>query len=270
MKKNYFVTPYVLWSLVFIVVPLIMIVYFSLYSTGEFSLEYIKGALSKEYLSLMWRSVYLALICTVFCLALGYPVAYILSQMKSKIRGILLFLVIAPMWMNFLLRTYAWKTLLEKEGLLNRLLELLNLPQVELLYSPAAVVMGMIYNFLPFMILPIYTVLSKLDKSVLEASYDLGASKAKTFTKVILPLSMPGVVSGITMVFMPAVTTFVISSLLGGSNNFLIGDIIQRYFKEFDNPGMGSALSVVLLVMILICIAVTSKYDKEGQGGGLL
>ncbi len=269
MKKNYFAAPYFVWSLIFIVVPLIMIVYFSLFSAGEFSLEHIKAVFSRDYLVLMWRSVYLALICTIFCLVLGYPVAYILSQIKSKSRGILLFLVIAPMWMNFLLRTYAWKTLLEKNGLINKFLELLNLPQLELLYSNEAVVMGMIYNFLPFMILPIYTVLSKMDKHVLEASYDLGASKVKTFTKVIFPLSMPGVASGITMVFMPAVTTFVISTLLGSANSYLIGNAIQKQFTDYNNWGMGSALSVVLLVMILISIAITSKYDKEGQGGGL-
>lgn len=246
-----------------------MIVYFSLFSTGEFSLEHIQAVFSKDYIVLMWRSIYLALICTAFCVLLGYPVAYILSNLKAKSQSILLFLVIAPMWMNFLLRTYAWKTLLEKNGLINRLLEYVNLPQLEMLYSNEAVVMGMIYNFLPFMILPIYTVLSKMDKSVLEASYDLGASRAKTFLKVILPLSMPGVASGITMVFMPAVTTFVISTLLGSANSYLIGNAIQKQFTDYNNWGMGSALSVVLLVLILISVAITSKSDKEGQGGGL-
>jgi len=189
----------------------------------------------------------------------------IVSRANPKVRGMLLMFLIVPMWMNFLLRTYAWMSILSPNGFLNRLLELVGLPKLEIMPGKTAVLLGMIYNFLPFMILPIYTVLSKIDKQYLEAANDLGANKARTFFKIILPLSVPGVVSGITMVFLPAVSTFVISGLLGGGKTPLIGDLIEQQFMWEGNWHFGSSLSIILMVMILISMAIMSRIDRNGK-----
>lgn len=193
--------------------------------------------------------------------------AMILASIEEKKRNILVLLFIVPMWMNFLLRTYAWMTLLGKQGLINRLLEFLNLPTLNLLYNNGAVVLGMVYNFLPFMVLPIYTVLSKIDKSIIEAAEDLGSDRVTVFKKIIFPLSIPGVVSGITMVFMPAVSTFVISRLLGGNRYMLIGNLIEQQFLTVYDWHFGSAISIIMMIMILIAMAFMERFDKDKEGG---
>ena len=211
-------SPYIVWSTLFIVIPLIIIVFFSFTqetaSGYSFTLENFKRVLNSQYVSVFRRSLVLAFQSTVLCLILGYPVAYLISKMKSNRRNILIMLFIVPMWMNFLLRTYAWLPILGKNGVINNFLSAIGLNTINILYTDAAVLLGMVYNFLPFMILPIYTVLIKMDNSLIDAAADLGANKRQIFTRVIFPLSMPGVITGITMVFMPAVSTFVISRLL--------------------------------------------------------
>ncbi|MBR4878304.1 MAG: ABC transporter permease [Clostridia bacterium] len=238
---------------------------------GDFTLENFTRFFNfsdPTYLKVLWRSIYLAAISTVICLLLGYPMAYILSRLPNRVRGILSFLFVLPMWMNFLLRTYAWMTLLERTGIINTFLTNLGLPTWDIMYTQGAVILGNVYNFLPFMILPIYNVLVKIDKSVLEASADLGGDSGVTFRKVILPLSIPGVISGISMTFMPAVTTFVISKLLGGGQNALIGDLIENQFKVTGDWGFGSAMSVVLMILILGAMQIMQRYEDENDGSG--
>lgn len=272
MKKTSSAYPYALWALLFTVIPLVMVLVYSIYDmeAGKFTLEYITKVFDPFYLKIILNSFKIAFYCTVICLVIGYPVSMILAMTTFKRKDTLLFLVIAPMWMNFLLRTYAWLTILETNGIINRFLSLFGLGPYQLLYNEGAVMLGMVYNYLPFMILPIYTVLTKLDNSILQASYDLGANKAQTFLKVIFPLSMPGVFSGIAMVFMPAVTTFVITKLLGGGQHNMIGNIIEEQFMLTGNWGFGSALSLVLIIVILVSMAVSEKINPEdSQGGGL-
>jgi spermidine/putrescine transport system permease protein len=202
-------------------------------------------------------------------LALGYPLAMILASKEMSRKNFLILLFVLPMWMNFLLRTYAWMTLLERKGLINTFLSYINLPPLEILYTNEAVVLGMIYNFLPFMVLPIYSVLRKIDPYVIEAAEDLGANSLTVFLKVIFPLSLPGVVSGITMVFMPAVSTFVISRLLGGGQFTLIGNLIEQQFLTVGDWNFGSALSIVMMILILFSMAAMARYEKDYEGGGL-
>lgn len=264
--------PYSVWMAIFIVVPLILVLLYS-FTEGDirnlaalrFSTRSYERVLEPIYLKVIVNSFVLATISTLCCLVLGYPVAMIVSRVNPKVRGMLLMFLIVPMWMNFLLRTYAWMSILSPNGFLNRLLELVGLPKLEIMPGKTAVLLGMIYNFLPFMILPIYTVLSKIDKQYLEAANDLGANKARTFFKIILPLSVPGVVSGITMVFLPAVSTFVISGLLGGGKTPLIGDLIEQQFMWEGNWHFGSSLSIILMVMILISMAIMSRIDRNGK-----
>ncbi|AFS77969.1 spermidine/putrescine transport system permease protein PotB [Gottschalkia acidurici 9a] len=261
--------------LIFIIVPLLLVLLFSL--TDESALEAGKIKITLDnfkrfydplYLNILKRSVILAVVSTVACLILGYPMALILSRQEPRVRNILSLLFILPMWINFLLRTYAWMTLLSKNGIINSFLSFIGLPTLNLMYNDGAVLLGMIYNFLPFMILPIYSVLIKLDDSLIEASYDLGGNKANTFRKVIFPLSLPGVITGITMVFMPAVSTFVISKLLGGGKYVLIGNLVERQFLAADDWHFGSAISIVMMVMILIAMGITAKYDNDREGDG--
>ena len=276
MKKSVSAYPYVLWAILFTVIPLIMVLFYSVYdqATGTFTLHFIQKCFDPLYLKVILYSFKLALYCTVLCLVIGSPVAMILAKTSFKQKNTLLFLVIAPMWMNFLLRTYAWLTILENNGIINKILEFFNLGPYQLLYNEGAVLLGMVYNYLPFMILPIYTALSKQDKNIIQASYDLGATKIQTFRKVELPLSMPGVYSGIAMVFMPAVTTFVISKLLGGGQQMLIGNIIEKQFMEVSSTSsFGGALSRILIILILVSMAVSNKLnpdDNSSEGGGLI
>lgn len=273
MKKMKILSyPYSVWMAIFIVVPLFLVLLYS-FTDGDihnladlrFSFESYKRVLEPIYLKVIMNSFVLAAVSTLFCLVLGYPVALIVARANPKVRGMLVMFLIVPMWMNFLLRTYAWMSILSPNGFLNRVLELVGLPRLEIMPGRTAVLLGMIYNFLPFMVLPIYTVLSKIDKNVIEAADDLGANKIKTFLRVILPLSIPGVVSGITMVFLPAVSTFVISGLLGGGKTPLIGDLIEQQFMWEGNWHFGSSLSIILMVMILLSMAIMSRLDKNDQ-----
>ena len=266
-------SPYIVWSTLFIVIPLIIIVFFSFTqetaSGYSFTLENFKRVLNSQYISVFKRSLILAFESTVLCLILGYPVAYFISKMKSNKRNILIMLFIVPMWMNFLLRTYAWLPILGKNGVINNFLSAIGLNTINILYTDAAVLLGMVYNFLPFMILPIYTVLIKMDNSLIDAAADLGANKRQIFTKVIFPLSMPGVITGITMVFMPAVSTFVISRLLGGGQYMLLGNLIETQFTTVGDWNFGSALAIFMMIIILISMAIMNKFEgTESMEGG--
>lgn len=262
--------PYVIWSLIFIVAPILIILILSFFKTtnGEtiFSLDNYKKILNPTYLNIFLHSIVLAFISTVLCLILGYPVAYIISKYNLKKRNILILLFILPMWMNFLIRTYAWMAILNTNGILNNILGIFGISPVKFLYTEGAVLLGMVYNFLPFMVIPIYTVLIKLDQTLIEASYDLGATKFQTFKKVIFPLSLPGVISGITMVFMPAVSTFVISRLLGGSKYLLVGNLIEQEITTVGDWNLGSSLAIFMMILILISMAFMTKYEKKYAG----
>ncbi|HIU43683.1 MAG TPA: ABC transporter permease [Candidatus Ventrousia excrementavium] len=274
--------PYSVYALIFIVAPILLILLYSFQDTGgAWTLENYARFFDFSdpvYLKVLWRSIKLAVISTVICLILGYPMAYILSKLSPRVRGTIAFLFVLPMWMNFLLRTYSWMSLLERTGLINTFIEWLNgllpaaiqIPALNIMYTQWAVVLGNVYNFLPFMILPIYTVLIKIDRSLIEAAQDLGASRGRVFLKVIFPLSLPGVVSGISMTFMPAVTTFVISRLLGGGQNALIGDVIENQFKVVGDWGFGSAMSVILMILILVTMGVIRRFESDKTGRSVL
>ena len=272
MKRKNFAYPYLVWMIIFIFSPMLLIAYYAFTSNGAFTLASITGAFDPMYMEVLVRSVWMALRATVFCLLLGYPVAYMLSRMRKTTAAILSVFFIVPMWMNFLLRTYAWQVLLDGKGIINTILAFLGLPAQSILYTESAVLLGMVYNFLPFMILPIYTVLMKMDNAHIEAARDLGANGWQTFFKVVFPLSVPGVISGITMVFIPAITTFAISRLLGGGMFMMYGDLIENQFLIADNWNSGSALSFILLVLVLISMAIMRKAERAAgeEGGGML
>lgn len=274
MKKYSYV--YALWAAIFIVFPIILIFMYSFngsssmgFENFEFSLANYKSFFEPLYLKILGISVGVALLSTVVCLLIGYPVAYIIANLKPSIRQNVILLFIIPMWMNFLLRTYAWLTILGNNGILNKAFALIGLGPFDLMYNMNAVMIGMIYNFLPFMVLPIYTILLKIDKNLLDAASDLGANRFKVFTKVILPLSLPGVYTGITMVFIPAISTFVISNLLGGHNIYLIGNLIDQQFSFTGNWGFGSAVSMILIFILLIIMGVNKIFDKNHEGGNI-
>ena len=253
-----FAGPYIVWMLIFIFSPMLLIFYYAFTGDGGFTLDNLIAAAELGNLRVLLDSIRLALYTTVLCLVVGYPVAYLLSRMKKATATLLSVFFIVPMWMNFLLRTYAWKVLLGAF--------------TDILYTEAAVLLGMVYNFLPFMILPIYTVLMKLDKSYIEAANDLGANGAKTFLRVVLPLSISGIVSGITMVFIPSTTTFAISQLLGGGKTMLYGDLIYMRFITEQAWSAGSALAIILMVCVLLSMAVMRRAERAGgreaEGGG--
>ena len=275
-KRALFAVPYVGWMALFVVAPIVMVVLYAFTAaSGGFTLE--NFARIGGYAVVFTRSFQLALIATVICLLIGYPVAYMISREGPRFQRVAMMLVMLPMWMNFLLRTYSWMSILENTGLLNRffsaigLFSLINrLFGVQLEYFPmintqGAVVLGMVYNYLPFMILPIYSVIEKLDVSLIEAARDLGANSAGVFRKVIFPLSLPGVLSGVTMVFVPSVSTFAISKLLGGNNELLLGDLIeQQFLGTAYNPYLGSAIALVMMVIVVVCMAVMNFFG-EGE-----
>lgn len=266
-SKKLLAGPYLFWTVSFIIIPLLMIVYYGLTNkNGHFTLENLAKITTPENLKALGLALLLSLVSTMICLLLAYPLAMFLSEMSVNQTSFIVLIFILPMWMNFLLRTLAWQTLLEKNGVINSILAFLHLPGQSLINTPYAIILGMVYNFLPFMVLPIYNVLSKIDKDVIFAARDLGASNAQTFSKIILPLSVPGIISGITMVFVPALTTFVISDLLGGSKILLIGNVIEQEFKQGSNWNAGSGLSLVLMIFIILSMALIAKYDKEGEG----
>ena len=263
MKTKYISAPYILWMTVFIFVPLCLVLYFAFTNpSGNFTLANLSELAG--YTPVFLRSILLAAVATVICLAIAYPISYMLSRMKPSSQKLALMLIILPMWMNFLLRTYAWMSLLERNGLINRFLGLFGIGPFNMINTQGAVVLGMIYNYLPFMIMPLYATMVKIDHSLIEAAQDLGGNIFDVLTKVLLPLSMPGITTGITMVFVPSCSTFIISRMLGGGSNLMIGDLIEMQFLGNSyNPHLGSAMSLVLMVLVLLCMSVTNGFATE-------
>lgn len=262
LKSKLVSFPYLIWMVVFIVAPLALVAYFAFTNeSGAFTFNNILqiGKYGATFVSSIW----LAFIATVICLVLGFPISYFISRMDEKKQSIMLMLVMLPMWMNFLLRTYAWMTLLEKNGLINRFFGLFGLGPFEMINTQGAVVLGMVYNYLPFIILPLYSVMTKIDNSLIHAAQDLGASPSRVLGKVLIPLAVPGITTGITMVFVPSVSTFIISKMLGGGSTQLIGDLIEMQFLGGSyNPHLGSALSLVLMLIVLLCMSITNRFDE--------
>ena len=269
MKRSWFAYPYALWMLLFTIAPMIFVVVFAFTGDNGLTLENLAAVVQSVYLKILWHSLYLALLCTVICLLIGYPAAYFLASRDFSRNKTLFVLFLLPMWMNFLLRTYAMMSLMEDTGIINTLLKAMGLQPIEMIGTEGAVLVGMVYNFLPFMVLPIHTSLKKMDRRVIEAAEDLGANPLEVFKRVVFPLSIPGVISGITMVFMPAVTTFAISRLLGSGRFMLYGDVIEKQFLELNNWNFGSALSLVMMVLIIISISLLNKADPKHEGGAV-
>lgn len=276
MKK--FSLIYLFWGLVFIVFPLFLILAHAFSANTDladfvFTLDNFSRFFEPLYVKILITSLVLAGVSTIFCLLIGYPVAYIISQMREKVRNNMILVFIIPMWMNFLLRTYAWLTLLGNKGLINKFIGLFGWGPWDLMYNSKAIMIGMVYNFLPFMVLPIYTVLLKMDKKLIEAAKDLGANDFEVFIKVILPLSLPGIYTGITMVFIPAISTFVVPNLLGGNNFYLIGNLIEKQFTFTGDWGFGSAISMILIVIMLLILLLPKLFNGKVKtneiGGGL-
>ncbi|MBQ8788819.1 MAG: ABC transporter permease [Oscillospiraceae bacterium] len=263
IKSRYPAFPYIVFMAIFIVVPLIMVAYFAFTtSSGEFTIQNIIRV--GDYVPVIIKSLFLAFVATVICLGLGYPFAYIMSRKTSNIRRTMFMLIMLPMWMNFLLRTYSWMTILENNGLLNRFLGIFGIGPFEMINTQGAVVLGMVYDYLPFMIVPLYTVMMKMDHSLLQAAQDLGANPFQVFINVILPQTMQGIKTGITMVFVPSVSTFVISRMLGGGSELMVGDLIEMQFGSNNyNPNLGSAISLVLMIIVLICMSVMNQFDSD-------
>lgn len=295
VRRPLFSAPYALWMIVFTVIPCLLIGYYAFTDkAGAFTLDNFKNFwdsnydMNKQMLDLgvdpatlgfgrgtvnvdtLVYSLWMAFLCTIICLLLGYPAAHVMADREFKLGPTIIVLFIIPMWMNFLLRTIAWMTLLEDNGLINNILDWLGIGRRQLMYNSGAVLLGMVYNYLPFMVFPIYNALNKMDVKYSEAAMDLGANKWKTFLRVTVPLSLPGVISGITMVFMPSVTTFFIPRVLGGGNTEMFGDLIERTFLTADNWNVGSALSMIMMVLILLSLGLLRKVDPEGEGGSMI
>lgn len=259
--------PYLVWTVLFIIAPLVMVAYYAFTDkSGSFSLDSV--AQIPSYLPTILLSVIYGLVATVICLLIGYPFAYIFTKFSQRKQSTMLLLVMLPMWMNFLIRTYSWMTILGDSGIINTVLTAIGLEPVKLINTGGAVILGMVYNFLPYMILPIYSVLSKLDHSLVEAAQDLGSNRFHVFKKVVLPLSLPGVLSGVTMVFVPCVSTFYITQKLGGGQIVLIGDVIETQFQSANNYNLGAALSFVLMILILICLGVMNYFGADDSNDG--
>lgn len=259
--------PYFVWSVLFIIAPLIMVAYYAFTDkTGAFSLDSISQISS--YIPTILLSVLYGFAATVICLVIGYPFAYIFSKFSAKRQQMMVLLVMLPMWMNFLIRTYSWMTILGDTGIINSFLTAVGLEPAKLINTGGAVILGMVYNFLPYMILPIYSILSKMDKSLIEAAQDLGSDRFTVMRRVIMPLSVPGVLSGITMVFVPCVSTFYITQKLGGGQIVLIGDVIETQFQSANNYNLGAALSFVLMIMILICLGIMNYFGADDKNDG--
>lgn len=274
MKKNSLAqklcaAPHILWSAIFIVVPLLMVLYYAFTDkTGAFTFSNITRL--GDYTTTFLRSLWFGIVATIICLVIAYPFAYIISKLKLKTQSTMVMLIMVPMWMNFLLRTYSWMTLLEDSGVINSILGKLGIGPFHMINTSGAVILGMVYNFLPYMILPIYSVMTKLDNSLVEAAHDLGANKLQVLKNVIFPSTISGVVSGITMVFVPSVSTFYISQKLGGGSFALVGDIIEMQFQVSNNFNFGAALSLVLMILILICMAFMNKFGDTEDAGGMV
>lgn len=262
MKNNKLLAcPYIVWMILFTIIPLGIVFYYALTDsiTGQFTLANLAGM--GTYLPIFLRSIWLSLFASLICLVIGYPVAYSLASAAPERQRFLYMLVMLPMCMSFLLRTLAWVALLDDTGIINGLISSLGLQPLPLIRTDGAVVLGMVYNYLPYMIMPLYSVLVKLDPRLTEAAEDLGCTPAQVFTQVTLPLSVPGIISGFTMVFVPAVSTFYISQKMGSAGTTLIGDVIESQFKAAYNPNLGAALSLVLMVMVLVCVAVMNRFS---------
>ena len=274
MKSRAASAPFTVWMLLFTVVPLAMVVWFA-FTDGEGSFTFDNILVIGENLDILGRSILLGGISTVICLLLAYPLAYSISRVTERVQQTMVMIIMLPMWMNFLLRTYAWMSILENNGFINQFLRLIGILQegqsITMINTQGAVVLGMVYNFLPFMVLPLYSVMAKLDNRIIEAAQDLGSNGWQVFRRIVLPLSVPGILSGITMVFVPAVSTFVITKLLGGSKVMMIGDKIENMFiGQYQNYNVGASLSLVLMVLILLCMALMSMVDKgDDEMGGM-
>ena len=267
IKNKWTAAPYLVWMAIFVIVPLLMVIYYALTNdAGQFTLENI--FMIGRYSSVYGRSLLLAAEATIICLIVAFPVGYFLSRLDGNKQHIMLMLLMLPMWMNFLLRTYAWMTLLENNGLINRLLGVFGIGPFHMINTSGAVVLGMVYNYLPYMILPLYTAMTKIDQSIVEAAQDLGANTRRIVTRVLIPMSTPGIATGITMVFVPSVSTFVISRMLGGGSTLLIGDLIElQFLGNSYNFHVGSAMSLVLMVIVLLCMSFTSSFDESEMEG---
>ena len=263
-------TPYILWMLVFTLIPLGVVGYYALTDPDTGALTLNNLAQIMEYLPVLWKSICYSLISAFICLLMGYPVAYFIAHRGPTAQKILYMLVMLPMCMSFLLRTLAWVGLLQDTGIINTLLGKLGIGPIPMIRTPGAVILGMVYNYLPYMILPLYAIIVKIDPRLIEAAEDLGCNGFQTFKKVTLPLSMPGILSGITMVFVPAVSTFYISQKLGGTETLLIGDVIERQFKQAYNPNVGAALSLVLMALVFICTGIMNRLGGDEEGGGVV
>ena len=270
MRTKSAAVPYVFWMAVFVVIPLVLIVVYAFTNfDGEFTLENFDNI--DVFLQVFGNSVVLALIATAICLLIAYPFSYFLAQEGPIFRKVAMLLIMLPMWMNFLLRTYAWMSILENNGFLNQLLGLFGIEPLHIINTDVAVVLGMVYNFLPFMILPIFSVIDKLDRKYIEAAQDLGANKRETFRRVIFPLSLPGVLSGVTMVFIPSISTFAISKLLGGGMSFLLGDLIEMQFLgSAYNPHLGSAIALMMLALVVVATLITNRFGGGDEGTVLM
>ena len=270
MKTKVLIVPYTVWIVLFVAVPLGLILYFGFTDhRGGFTPEHIFEA--GEYSSIILKSLWLSAISTAICLVLGFPIAYTIGRVRFLKESTLLLILMLPMWMNFLLRTYSWMSLLENNGLINKLFSLAGIGHFHLINTQGAVVLGMVYNYLPFMILPLHSVMSKIGEDVIEASGDLGGNAVQTLRRIIIPLSMPGIKTGITMVFVPSVSTFLISQMLGGGSNQLVGDIIElQFLGNAYNPHLGSAISIFLMVIVLLIMGLMGFFDDEDLGGNIL
>ena len=272
MKKfSQLALPYIIWSIIILLLPVLLIAFYAITDRGNtvvnfsFTLQnFVKFFTDPDFLLILWRSLSIALKTTIICILLGYPVAYFISRCKDRTRNILILLITLPMWINMLVRTYAWIGILSSNGIISSFLGLFGI-HTELLYTEAAVLIGMVYNFLPFMILQINTALTKMDKSLLEAAQDLGANKFQTFWKVIFPLSLPGVVSGITLVFLPAVSSFFIPKLLGGGQFFLIGNVIENQFITVGEWNFGSAISMIMAMIMMLLMMLVRKLEERNK-----
>lgn len=268
--QKFAAAPHIVWSVLFIIIPLIFVAYYAFTNREfEFTLNNIKAFFSETYLLIFWRSVKLAMIATIVCLAIGYPAAYFISKASPSRQKMLIMLIMIPMWMNFLIRTYAWMVILQDTGIINSMLVKLGIGSIHIIGTESAVVIGMVYDFLPYMILPIYSVLVKLDHRLIEAASDLGCNGLGVLRKIILPLSIPGIISGITMVFVPCISTFYISQKLGNGKFYLIGDAIENQFLA-NNLHMAAALSFVLMIILLVGMFIVNKFSDSSEGGGFM
>ena len=265
--------PYLVWISLTILAPMLLVFFYSVIQTGaspltfQFTFYHFRRALDPLFLGVIWDSFQIAAIATIICLFIGYPAAWAITKIKASRQATILLLFIMPMWINMLLRTYAWITILSRNGILNNLLEWLGLPSQNMLYTTPAVILGMVYNFIPFMILPIYTAILKVDKNLLDAAGDLGANSTKTFRKVILPLTVPGIITGVTMVFLPSMSSFVIPELLGGGQFMMIGNVIERQYLFTGNFNFGSALAMILLVVVFVSVWIMKRVDPTAATG---